>query len=223
MIQRDINMIKKYLIASTIILLSQTAMAKANEDSSTDKHTTAITSANNPHAIAAHDAGTVDKDQPFWSEKQSKQADLEAQYKKGIAENPENPNNYAYLAGLYLSNNKTAKAIDAYQEAITHNPGNAKLFAAISIAYLHQSKFNMAKAMASEALRLDPSLKPVEKINEYITAKQEAIDAASKVSQEDVNAAKSGSGMDLMEAMPVDAVHGNSNVVRNKNLDDWTH
>lgn len=216
-------MIKKYLIASTIILLSQAAIAKANEDSSTDKHTTDITPASNPHATAPHGASTANKDQPFWSEEQSKQADMEARYKKGIAESPEDPNNYAYLAGLYLTNNKTAEAIDAYQEAITHNPGNAKLFAALSIAYLHQSRFDMAKAMADEALRLDPSLKPVEKINEYIAAKQEAIDAASKVSQEEVNAAKSDSGMDLMESMPVDAVHGNSNALRNKNIDDWTH
>ena len=216
-------MIKKYLIASTIILLSQTAIAKANEDSITDKHTTDITSASNPHATTPHGSGTANIDQPFWSEQQSKQAELEAQYKKGITDNPEDPNNYAYLAGLYLTNNKTAEAIDAYQEAITHNPGNAKLFAAISIAYLHQSRFDMAKAMANEALRLDPSLTQVEKINEYIDAKQEAIEAASKVSQEEVNAAKSDSGIDLMESMPVDAVHGNSNALRNKNIDDWTH
>lgn len=216
-------MIKNYLIASTIILLSQAAMAKANDETNNEKHTSDLSSANNPHAVAAHGSGTVDKDQPLWSEQQGKQAKLEAQYKQEIADNPENPNNYAYLAGLYLTNNKTAEAIDAYQEAITHNPGNAKLFAAISIAYLHQSRFDMAKAMANEALRLDPSLTPVEKINEYITAKQDAIDAASKVSQDDVNKARSASSMDLMEAMPVDAVHGNSNVLRDKNLDDWTH
>jgi tetratricopeptide (TPR) repeat protein len=216
-------MIKKYFIAGTIILLSQAAMAKANEETSSGNHSADMTSANNPHSVAVHGSAAADKDQPFWSEQQSKQADLEAQYKQAIANNPENPNNYAYLAGLYLSNNKTEAAIDAYQEAITHNPGNAKLFAAISIAYLHQSKFSMAKAMANEALRLDPSLKQVEKINEYIDAKQETIDAASKVSQQDVNNAKSDSSMDLMQAMPVDAVHGNSNTLRNKNLDDWTH
>ena len=39
----------------------------------------------------------------------------------------------------------------------------------------------MAKAMVDQALRLDPEMKQVEKINEYIVAKQEAIEVASKI------------------------------------------
>lgn len=132
------------------------------------------------------------KEQPLWSDSQKHQAELEMKYKQAIADDPDNKKNYAYLAGLYLQNNKTGKAIDAYQDAISIDPENPKLFAAISIAYLHHSKFAMAKAMADEALRIDPSLKQVEKITEYIVAKQAAIDAASKIPTGDV---KSGTGM----------------------------
>ncbi len=129
------------------------------------------------HALSA----SSDKNQPLWSKDQQKQAELEKTYKQAIANDPENKKNYAYLAGLYLSSNKSGKAIEAYQEAIMHDPENPKLFAALSIAYLHQSKFGMAKAMADQALKIDPSLKSVNKINEYIVAKEAAIEAASKI------------------------------------------
>ena len=39
----------------------------------------------------------------------------------------------------------------------------------------------MASAMATEALRLDPKLSGVKKINDYVVAKKEAIEAAAKV------------------------------------------
>jgi tetratricopeptide (TPR) repeat protein len=137
-----------------------------------------MSAANKAHAnIKADDK----KNQPFWSKEQTKQADLEKKYIKEISETPENKKPYAYLAGLYLTNNKTTKAIGAYQNAITHDAENPKLFAALSIAYLHHAKYDMAKAMADEALRLDPKLSGVKKINEYVTAKQDAIDAATKV------------------------------------------
>jgi len=161
-----------------LLLLSlaatQAAFANSNETSE------AITG--NQAMMQAHAQIKKEKaNQPLWSEDQKTQAEMEAKYLKAIAADPENKKNYAYLAGLYLTNNKNAKAIDAYQDAITHDPENPKLFAAISIAYLHQSKHDMAKAMADQALRLDPEMKGVEKINEYIIAKQEAIRAASKV------------------------------------------
>jgi len=212
----------KYIVVSTIALLIQASSVSAYETSKPGTLSADSSMMNDAHSAAVHGSSEQHTEQPFWSEDQGKQAEREAQYKKQIAENPENPSTYAYLAGLYLTNNKTAEAIDAYQDAITHNPKNAKLFAAISIAYLHQSKFDMAKAMTDEALRLDPSLKQVEKINQYIEAKQEAIKSASSVSQEEVNNAKTGSGLNLMQAMPVDAVHGNSDALRNKNLSEWT-
>lgn len=153
----------------------------------------------------------VEKDKPFWSEDQNQQAEKEKHYKKEIAEHPENKKTYAYLAGLYLTNNKTGKAIDAYQDAITQDPKNPKLFAAISIAYLHHSKYAMAKAMADEALRLDPSMKQVEKINKYIVSKQEAIEAASKIpagGEKSGSMAPHGSVMPAaLGTKPSDAVH----------------
>ena len=149
-------------------LTSQLALA----DAAQDKQISA-------HAASAHTSSA--ENQPLWSKDQQKQAELEKKYQQAIANNPDNKKNYAYLAGLYLSSNKSARAIEAYQEAIIHDPENPKLFAALSIAYLHQSKFGMAKAMADQALKIDPSLKSVNKINEYIVAKEAVINAASKV------------------------------------------
>ena len=137
-----------------------------------------MVAANKAHASI--DQGAK-KDEPFWSKDQSKQATMEKKYKEEIANNPDNKKTYAYLAGLYLTNNKTTQAIDAYQDAITLDSENPKLFAALSIAYLHHSRYDMAKAMADQALRLNPELKGVKKINEYVVAKKEAIEAASKI------------------------------------------
>lgn len=177
---RTYLMNKKLVILTLTVALSQ--FISANEVVNTSTSMEAINQAHAAVNMSAAEAGKDNKkDQPFWSDQQKKQAELESIYLKAISEYPDNKKNYAYLAGLYLTNNKTAKAIDAYQDAITHDPENPKLFAAISIAYLHQSRFDMAKAMADQALLLDPEMKQVEKINEYIIAKQEAIAAASKI------------------------------------------
>ena len=154
--------------------LTPLAFASANEMLSSDAQLDTI---NQTHVNLKADAVA----QPFWSAEQKQQAELESKYLKAIEADPNNKKNYAYLAGLYLTNNKTGKAIEAYQNAIIHDPENPKLFAAISIAYLHHSRFDMAKAMVDQALRLDPEMKQVEKINEYIVAKQEAIEVASKI------------------------------------------
>lgn len=200
------------LLVITQTTLAQVTIAHASETADT-KNTTELM--NTAHA-SAHLSET--KDQPFWTKDQSKQAKLETKYQNEIAENPDNKQSYTYLAGLYLTNNKTSKAIDAYQDAITHNPENPKLFAAISIAYLHQSKFAMARAMADEALRLDPSLIQVEKINEYIIAKQEAIKAAAMVPVE--NTASSGGSLG---PAPIDAMHGaKNNTLQVNDPQSWT-
>ena len=162
----------KVITLSAVFLLTQFALA----DSS--KPAIDMTAANKAHAsIETGDK----KEQPFWSAEQSKQAALEQKYKKAIAENSGDKKAYAYLAGLYLTNNKTSKAIEAYQDAITQDAENPKLFAALSIAYLHHAKYDMASAMATEALRLDPKLSGVKKINDYVVTKKEAIEAATKV------------------------------------------
>lgn len=165
-------MIIKVITFSAVFLLTQISFAD------TEKPAIDMTAANTAHAsVKAGDK----KNQPFWTAEQSRQAELEKNYKNAIAMNLGDKKAYAYLAGLYLTNNKTSKAIDAYQEAITHDAENPKLFAALSIAYLHHAKYDMASAMASEALRLDPGLSGVKKINEYVVAKKEAIESATKV------------------------------------------
>jgi len=128
---------------------------------------------------AAHSGLESTTTQPFWSAKQKKAAEYENKMLQAIKDAPENKNNYANLANLYLSNNKTLEAIGAYQDAINHDPENPKLFAALSIAYLHQSKYSMAKAMAEQAIKLDPEMKHAMKIKEYILAKEEVISQAS--------------------------------------------
>jgi len=135
----------------------------------------------------AHNGLESTTTQPFWSAKQKKAAEYENKMLQAIKDDPKNKNNYANLANLYLSNNKTLEAIGAYQDAINHNPENPKLFAALSIAYLHQSKYSMAKAMAEQAIKLDPEMKHAMKIKEYILAKEEVISQASMKSAKPVN------------------------------------
>ncbi|MCK5696928.1 MAG: tetratricopeptide repeat protein [Gammaproteobacteria bacterium] len=135
------------------------------------------------------------KEAPLWTESQSNIAKQEAFLLTKITQNPDAKAAYANLANLYLSNNKTKKAIDAYQNAIIVDPNNAKLFAGLSIAYLHQSKYSMAKTMAEQAVELDPNMEHAKKIQEYIT-KKEAIIAQTSASS---NTIPSG--------MPTDSTH----------------
>jgi len=150
------------------------------------------------HAVKAteHSAGSyshtaAEKDAPFWSASQAKAAKQESLLIKKIEQDPENKAAHASLANLYLGNNKTKKAIEAYQQAIIVDADNARLFAGISVAYLHQSKYAMAKAMAEQAIKLDPEMKHAIKIKEYITKKEEVIAQAEGKSS----------------SMPTDPVH----------------
>lgn len=133
----------------------------------------------NPHAGYSVDAGAT---APLWSEAEKAAQEKEASLLQAIKDDPDNGANYTNLAHLYLLTNKTEKAIPAYQEAIIHDGSNPKLFAALSIAYLHQSKYSMAKAMAEQALSLDPEMQQAKKLQEYIVAKEEVIQQASRVS-----------------------------------------
>ncbi len=163
------------------VLLSSIAMA---EIPATAQQHLGTTANNNPYTQmnAAHKGIGNNKPTPFWSEEQQQAAAYEAKLLEEIKNNPDGKNAYRALANLYLANNKTRKAIGAYQEAINHDSTNAKLFAGLSIAYLHQSKYSMAKAMADQAIKLDPNMKHAMKIKEYIIAKEEVIAQASKVS-----------------------------------------
>jgi len=196
----------KLILLTTLLSLSQLVIADSSKKPAID-----MSAANQAHAsIKAGDK----KDQPFWSKDQVKQAELEKKYQGEIAKNPNNKKTYAYLAGLYLTNNKTTKAIDAYQDAITHDSENPKLFAALSIAYLHHAKYDMAKAMADEALRLDPKLSGVKKINEYVVAKKEAIEVASKIPANGTKVNMTGKSLHgsviptaASGTMPTDSIH----------------
>jgi len=161
-----------------LTLLSSSVLAQSN---------TGMTS---NHA-AAYEHTDSQKDAPFWSAQQATAAKQEAFLLQAIEKNPQNKAANAQLANLYLANNKTKKAIGAYQQAIIVDADNARLFAGISIAYLHQSKYAMAKAMAEQAIALDPEMKHAIKIKEYITKKEEIIAQADGKSS----------------SMPTDAVH----------------
>lgn len=117
----------------------------------------------------------------LWADKKVDEA-ISA-YKQVIEQHPDNKMAYQRLAGLYLMNNKSLEAIEAYQDAITHDSENPKLFASLSIAYLHQGKYSMAKAMASEAVRLDPKMESVKKILKYVDKKEEVLEKASAADQ----------------------------------------
>ena len=112
----------------------------------------------------------------YWADKKLDLA--EKAFKQAINANPDSSKAHARLAGLLLSQNKTADAIPEYQTAITLDPENPRLFAAISIAYLHQSKYSMAQVMANEALRLDPKMEQAKKLSSYIETKQQMLQQA---------------------------------------------
>ena len=124
----------------------------------------------------------LDKADKLWSEGKFKLS--ESEFKQALQENSNSPDANSHYAGFLLTQNKTKEAINVYQKAILLDATNPKLFAALSIAYLHQSKYEMATAMANEALRLDPKLSSVKKINEYINAKKEVIQKASHISKD---------------------------------------
>lgn len=117
----------------------------------------------------------------LWKAKKIDEAIVE--YKKIIKENPNNKLAYQRLASIYLLNNKARDAIPAYQNAIIHDPENPKLFASMSIAYLHLSQYSMAKAMANQAVALDPKMENAKKIITYADKKVEMLEQAAKANQ----------------------------------------
>lgn len=117
----------------------------------------------------------------LWKAKKIDEAIVE--YKKIIKENPNNKLAYQRLASIYLLNNKARDAIPAYQDAIIHDPENPKLFASMSIAYLHLGQYSMAKAMANQAVALDPKMENAKKIITYADKKVEMLEQAAKANQ----------------------------------------
>ncbi len=157
-------MIKAAMIAASLISTSVYAEAPATMKNYMNK-------AEIPNASAS-----------VWNVNELQAQKREQELFKAIEANPNKKENYANLGHLYLLNNKSVQAIGAYQDAINYDSDNPKLFAALSIAYLHQSKFSMAKAMADQAVTLDPSMKHAMKIKEYIQAKEDVIAQTSRSS-----------------------------------------
>ncbi|WP_428095743.1 tetratricopeptide repeat protein [Candidatus Thioglobus sp.] len=105
--------------------------------------------------------------------------DTEKKLQKIIQQSP-NKKAYTHLANLYMGNNKNKEAISNYQQAALLDPTDAKLFTSMSIAYLHLGFYSMSKAMAEQALTLEPTLGHANKIIKYIDKKQEVLEKANK-------------------------------------------
>ena len=170
---------------SLILLLASIPLISCTQQADTEQpapnQAQSISSTNKPATV---EQKLLDTGSRLWAE--NKPDEAEAEFRKAIKMNPKSSEAHARLAGLLLTQNKTSEAIPVYQDAISLNPNNPKLFASLSIAYLHQSQFSMAKSMADEALRLAPEMKQAKKLNEYIEAKQEVMDMAAKLPQDNL-------------------------------------
>lgn len=96
--------------------------------------------------------------------------DTEKKLQKIIEQSP-SKQAYIHLANLYMANNKNKKAISSYQQATLLDPTDARLFTSMSVAYLHLGFYSMSKAMAEQALELEPALGHANKIIKYIDKK----------------------------------------------------
>lgn len=88
---------------------------------------------------------------------------------------------HSRLANLYLTQNKTSKAIDEFQNAITIEPENAHLFIGIAIAYLHKQHYEMAESMVNHAIELKPDLDHVKKLKKYIDLKKDVLEKTASI------------------------------------------
>jgi len=109
---------------------------------------------------------------------------IEKELKNTISTSP-SKSAYVALASLYMSENKNKQAIANYQEATLLDPTDPRLFTSMSIAYLHLGSYEMSKAMAEQALSLDPALTHAGKIIKYIDKKQEMLEKAAVVGADD--------------------------------------
>lgn len=125
-------------------------------------------------SVAATDASRlVEEGNKLWSENKVKEA--EAAFREAVEADSEFVAGYSRLAAVLVVQNRSAEAVQAYQSAIMLAPENARLFASLSIAYLHMGHHQMAQAMASHALELDPDMDHAKDISKYIDAKMKVI------------------------------------------------
>ncbi|MBC8210398.1 MAG: tetratricopeptide repeat protein [Gammaproteobacteria bacterium] len=114
----------------------------------------------------------------FWSKGDLIEA--ETAFKKALEQNADSSIAHERLANLYLTQNKTGEAIEQYQEAIILDAENAHLYIGLSIAYLHKKYYQMAEAMANQAITLNPDLAHAQKLKAYIDAKNEQLSLANQ-------------------------------------------
>lgn len=131
----------------------------------------------------------INKGNSLWQ--QGKLTEAEDQFKQAIKTAPDSSAAHARLAGLYLTQNQSARAIDEYQHAIMNSPEDARLFIGIAIAYLHGQHFEMAQAMVAQALALNPQMTNAKKLKSYIDQRRELM---------------------ATSAMPQDSRHGGSSI-----------
>lgn len=131
----------------------------------------------------------IKKGNSLWQ--QGKLTEAEDQFKQAIKSDPDSSSAHARLAGLYLTQNESAKAVDEYQLAIMNSPEDARLFVGIAIAYLHGQHFEMAQAMVAQALALNPEMVNAQKLQSYIDKKREFLASNS---------------------MPQDSIHGGGSI-----------
>jgi len=128
-------------------------------------------------AVASGSGELIEAGKQLWADKQLAQA--EQQFVEAVKLEPASLEARHQLAALYLSQNRSRRAIEQYQEAITLAPERADLFMALALAYLHQQSYGAAQAMVAEALRLEPESKNAEKLGRYIETKLDQLKQVS--------------------------------------------
>jgi len=122
---------------------------------------------------ASEPADYISSGNNFWS--QGNLTEAETAFKKALEQNADSSIAHERLANLYLTQNKTGEAIEHYQDAIMNDSENAHLYIGLSIAYLHKKYYQMAEAMANQAITINPDLAHAQKLKAYIDARNEQL------------------------------------------------
>lgn len=138
----------------------------------------------------------VEAGNKLWAEGNLEQA--EVTFREAISLDSEAALPHARLAGLLLSQNRNDEARTEYQNAIINDPEDPNLFLALAIVYLHEKSYSNARAMVAMALELEPDKENALKLQEYVTARMDSLEADS------------GESADALLAIPQDAIHGST-------------
>lgn len=80
-----------------------------------------------------------------------------------LQNNPDQPDVWSKLAGVYLITGQYDKAITAYNYALTLNPDQLLAWKGLGYAHLHQGDYENGILAHEEALRLDPNNRDLQK------------------------------------------------------------